>query len=168
MSESSKDKTRRKLIKVISELNPVYATSLFLTDYLDKGRILDLYSKIRTPIARSHKDTTIIFYLRTCQARKSYIYNTPRFSTSGGLVRMPMIQLFSRNVLDNTWIEECISKKLDIAVNVRTKPFNIDSWTKSVKAQAPLNLAKVIGTNKFRRYNVVNKQQKSEELSVIV
>jgi hypothetical protein len=158
MSESSTDKTKRLLIKKMTELAPAYSTALFLTDYLDRSAILDIYSKIRTPIARQHKQTTIIFYLRSCNARKSYIDNTPEFSSSGGFVRLPQIQLFSCDELDNEWIEEYAFNKFNTKLNVRRQKFNLVSWVKSVQKQKALNLAGILGTDNFRRYNVVNKK----------
>jgi hypothetical protein len=157
LSETSEDKTNRKLVSIIKQYEPQYTTSLFLTDYDDRKDIIGAFGKIRSPISRITPDITIIWYMRLLFARTSYIENVP-IMYSKSKIQLPMIQLFTAEEVCITSIETILPKYTDMRFNLRQRKFNQEKWVNTVKTQNPHNLQDYFNLPRSpRRFNVTNK-----------
>lgn len=178
MTESSKDKTKRKLIEVMKEYKPTYYTSLFFNDYSERMEALPVLSKVRTPLSRAYQDTTFIFYLRTCGAKTRMTENVPKDKLNVPKIWIPQIQIFTTSKIDEDIVEEVISRinydHLNINVSQRKIKTLNNSWIDTVNKQGPHKLQEYFNQPRSpRRFNVTNKKaikiaiQEQEEHEVI-
>jgi len=169
MTESSKDKTKRKLIKAMEQYSPTYYTSLFFNDYSERNEALSVYPKIRTPLSRIYPDITFIFYLRTCGGRTNKIHNVPKNKLNTAKIWIPQIQVFTTDKIDEESVEYVLNriKYEHLNINVsqqKTKLLN-KSWIDTVKKQEPQNLQDYFSLPRSpRRFNITNK--KAAELAI--
>ena len=163
MTESSKDKTKRKLIKAMREYKPTYYTSLFFNDYSERMEALPVLSKVRTPLSRLYPDTTFIFYLRTCGALTRKTINVPENKLKGFKIWVHQIQIFTTCKIDEEVVEEVIShinyKHLNINVSQRKIQTLNNSWIDTVSKQGPHRLQDYFNLPRSpRRFNITNKK----------
>jgi len=163
MTESSKDKTKRNLIKAMKQYRPTYNTSLFFNDYSERIEALSVFSKIRTPLSRIYPDITFIFYLRTCGGRTNRIHNVPKNKLNTAKIWIPQIQVFTTDRIDEGSVEDVLERinyeHLNINVSQqKTKSLNT-SWIDTVKKQEPQKLQDYFSLPRSpRRFNITNKK----------
>jgi hypothetical protein len=169
MTESSKDKTKRNLIKAMEQYRPTYYTSLFFNDYSQRIESLSVFSKIRTPLSRIYPDITFIFYLRTCGGRTNRIHNVPKNKLNTAKIWIPQIQVFTTDKIDEESVEDILARTnyehLDINVSQQKTKLLNTSWIRTVKIQEPQNLQDYFSLPRSpRRFNITNK--KATELAI--
>jgi hypothetical protein len=162
MTESSKDRTKRKLTKAMKDYNPTYSTSLFFNDYSERIEALSVFKEIRKPLSRKEQGTTFIFYLRTCGAITNKTRNIPD-KYSYPKIRVPQIQIFTTSRIDKELVEEVIESigygHLEINVSQRTADMINSTWIDKVKRQEPQGLREYFNLEKpLRRFNITNKK----------
>ncbi|MFM2476410.1 hypothetical protein [Celerinatantimonas sp. MCCC 1A17872] len=146
MSESSVDKTKRKIIDVMHKYQPSYQTSFFF-DHDDALLVPKAFSSIRTPLSEKFSNAVCIWWLRSIK----------RF----GPVQ-PMFQIFSTAKLDKQVIQ-IITNRLDgfpeyVLRQRAITPEKLESWTEKVKKQKLHDIEKLFGKSKIKRWSVTNKK----------
>lgn len=162
MTESSKDRTKRKLTNAMRDYNPTYSTSLFFNDYSERMEALSVFKEIRKPLSRKEPETTFIFYLRTCGAKSSLTRNIPN-KYKAPRIWVPQIQIFTTYLIDKEQVEKIIESigygHLEINVSQQTADMINGTWIAKVKRQEPQALRDYFNLDKpLRRFNITNKK----------
>lgn len=142
--ETSKDKTKRRLLEEINKPYYRYQTRILLLDIEDyMQEIVDIFPDVRAKLSRKFKYKTL-WYLRTYGRR-------------------PYIQFFTNEKPPVEKIESYLSSSLKLDIqSVDSRPFTsemADKWTIAVKRQklAKLDHLKTKEGQVIRRWSVTGK-----------
>ncbi|MCU8474748.1 hypothetical protein M2G39_22480, partial [Vibrio vulnificus] len=145
MTESSQDKTKRKLINHIKTIKPTHQTAIFFNDFDDAFQFNNLMQEIKKPVSAAFKSITMIWVLRT---KLQYNYGAVGY-----------IQILTSAELDLNLLSKVLSRyTYDSQVRVVQRPFDREKYTDTVSKQRLANLAAYLGSETSpRRYAITNK-----------
>ncbi|PKH31496.1 hypothetical protein [Shewanella sp. ALD9] len=146
MSESSTDKTKRKVIAAMETYQPAYQTTFVFDEDMEPEYTLEAFTKIRKKVLGQFPQITLIWWIRV------YRYN-------GQMV--PMFQLFSTDKLDKVKLNNAIERtkiKIELHYNQRSwTEENRVRWCSTIRKHKLHNLPAVYGKEKIRRFAINNK-----------
>ncbi|PAR29108.1 hypothetical protein [Vibrio metoecus] len=145
MTESSQDKTKRKLINHIKTIKPTHQTAIFFNDFDNAIEFNNLMQEIKKPVSAAFKSITMIWVLR--------LKNQFRYGTVG------YIQILTSAELDLNLLSKVLSRyTYDSQVRVAQRPFDREKYADTVSKQRLANLAAYLGSKTSpRRYAITNK-----------
>ncbi|RZQ94970.1 hypothetical protein [Vibrio vulnificus] len=145
MTESSQDKTKRKLINHIKIIKPTHQTAIFFNNFDNAIEFNNLMQEIKKPVSAAFKSITMIWVLR--------LKNQFRYGTVG------YIQILTSAELDLNLLSKVLSRyTYDSQVRVAQRPFDREKYTDTVSKQRLANLAAYLGSETSpRRYAITNK-----------
>jgi hypothetical protein len=152
--ETTEDKTKRKIIKEIS--NPIYRYSnvIFFNVYFPD--ILTIGSNIKKKLARKF-NTRTFWYTRTKNIDSFQLTN----EINTKQIVQPYIQFFTQDPIDIEQYEDYIHKHFNLEVKVRCQEFfelRKSQWCNTLKREKLINLDKFnTKNNQYRRWSVTNK-----------
>lgn len=86
MTESSQDKTKRKLINHIKTIKPTHQTAIFFNDFDDAFQFNNLMQEIKKPVSAAFKSITMIWVLRLKISSDMALSDTFKFSPLPNLI----------------------------------------------------------------------------------
>ncbi|MBE4594585.1 hypothetical protein BOO24_19830 [Vibrio navarrensis] len=145
MTESSQDKTKRKLINHIKTIKPTHQTAIFFNDFDDAFQFNNLMQEIKKPVSAAFKSITMIWVLR--------LKNQFRYGTVG------YIQILTSAELDLKLLNKVLAKyTCENQIRTKQRPFDREKYTDTVSEQRLANLAAYLGSETSpRRYAITNK-----------
>jgi hypothetical protein len=146
VSESSVDRTKRKIVKAMETYKPTYQTTFVFGDDIDPEYALEAFQKIRKKVSAQFPQITLIWWIRV----KLF---------DGQIV--PMFQLFSTDKLDKAKLNNAINKteiKIELPFRQRSWSDGLRiRWCSAIKNQKLHNLPSIYGKKKIRRFAITNK-----------
>ncbi|EHH1182843.1 hypothetical protein WB894_004260 [Vibrio vulnificus] len=145
MTESTLDKTKRKLINHIKNIQPTHQTAIFFNNFDDAIEFNNLVQIIKKPVSAAFKHITMIWVLRL-----KYQFN---YGTVG------YIQILTNAELDLKLLNKVLAKyTYDNQINTKQRPFSYEKYTDTVAKQKLTNLTAYLGSQTSpRRYAITNK-----------
>ncbi|HGE6097210.1 TPA: hypothetical protein ACGG75_003598 [Vibrio cholerae] len=145
MTESSQDKTKRKLINHIKTIKPTHQTAIFYNNFDEAIEFNDLMQKIKKPVSAAFKSITMIWVLRT---KLQYNYGAVGY-----------IQILTSAELDLKLLNKVLAKyTYENQIKIKQRPFDREKYTDTVSRQKLANLAAYLGSETSpRRYAITNK-----------
>ncbi|EOW9107398.1 hypothetical protein ACN1S5_003499 [Vibrio cholerae] len=145
MTESSQNKTRRKLVNHIKTIKPTYQTAIFFNDFDNAIEFNNLMQEIKKPVSATFKSITMIWVLRT------------KFQYNYGAVGY--IQILTSAELDLELLNKVLSRyTYNNQIRVAQRPFDREKYADTVSKQRLANLAAYLGSETSpRRYAITNK-----------
>ena len=110
MSESSEEKTIRKIKSSIIKYQAYNQTSLMIINYEDCSCMFEVFTEIRKAFSAMFADVTLVWWLRLIYVDSAIIEGV---DVGKKRVEVPMIQIHSPTKLDIKRIREFIEKKFD-------------------------------------------------------
>jgi hypothetical protein len=146
VSESSTDKTKRKVIAAMETYQPAYQTTFVFDEDMEPEYTLEAFTKIRKKVLGQFPQITLIWWIRV------YRYNGQT---------VPMFQLFSTDKLDKVKLNNAIERtkiKIELHYNQRSwTEENRVRWCSTIRKHKLHNLPAVYGKEKIRRFAINNK-----------
>lgn len=145
MTESSQDKTKRKLINHIKTLKPTHQTAIFFNNFDEAIEFNDLMQKIKKPVSAAFEQITMIWILR--------LKYQQRYGTVGYIQILTNAELdleLLNNVLDRYTVEK----------QIRTvqREFDYNNYIDTVNKQKLTNLSNYLGSQRSpRRFAITNR-----------
>ncbi|HAS8250615.1 TPA: hypothetical protein I7673_22365 [Vibrio vulnificus] len=145
MTESTHNKTKRKLINHIKSIQPKYQVAIFFNDFDDGLYFNDIMQKVKKPVSASFKHIPMIWVLRL---KHQFNYGTVGY-----------IQILTTDELDLDKLDNILNKyTYENQVNTKQRPFSYEQYTDTVAKQKLANLAAYLGSETSpRRYAITNK-----------
>lgn len=156
--ESSADKTKRKLIKLIEDHDWKYQTSIFvdvLPLKLEEAKVVAVQwlkafddVKFRDYLRKKHKDTAMLYMLRKTQHRQH---------ESGKSFQQVYITIFSSSEIECT--TEQLNKYVDVYnLNITSRKLTNTKIESTCRALANQRLHNLSDLGDKKRYSVLNKK----------
>ncbi|MGL0931650.1 hypothetical protein ACSTDZ_21855 [Vibrio vulnificus] len=147
MTESARNKTKRKLINNIKDIKPTHQTAIFFNDFDDAFQFNNLMQEIKKPVSAAFKSITMIWVLR--------LKNQFRYGTVG------YIQILTSAELDLKLLNKVLAKyTCENQIRTKQRPFSYEKYTDTVAKQKLANLTAYLGSETSpRRYAITNKPQ---------
>lgn len=146
MSESSIDRTKRKIIQAMEVYQPTYQTTFVFSGDIEPEYALEAFQIIRKKVSAQFPHITLIWWLRV--------------KLLDGCV-VPMFQLFATDKLDKVKLNKAIDKtKIKVELSFRQRSWSEGlrvRWCSAIKNQKLHNLPSVYGKEKIRRFAITNK-----------
>lgn len=146
MSESSTDKTKRKVIAAMETYQPAYQTTFVFDEDMEPEYTLEAFTKIRKKVLGQFPQITLIWWIRV------YRFNGQT---------VPMFQLFSTDKLDKVKLNNAIERtKIKIELHYNQRSWTEDNrvrWCSTIRKHKLHNLPAVYGKEKIRRFAINNK-----------
>ncbi|MFB1095393.1 hypothetical protein ACEWH9_14650 [Vibrio diabolicus] len=151
MTESTSNKTKRKLINHIKSIQPKYQVAIFFNDFDEALYFNDIMQQIKKPVSAAFKHIPMIWVLRT---KFQYNYGTVGY-----------IQILTTDKLDLDILDNILSKyTYDNQVNTKQRPFDYEKYTDTVAKQKLANLAAYLNSERSpRRYAITNKPKLNKD-----
>ncbi|TKF77161.1 hypothetical protein FCV65_24555 [Vibrio sp. F13] len=145
MTESTRNKTKRKLINHIKSIQPKYQVAIFFNDFDEGLHFNDIMQKIKKPVSAAFNHTTMIWVLR--------LKYQPNYGAVG------YIQILTTSKLDLDKLDNILNKyTYENQVNTKQRPFSYEEYTDTVAKQKLANLTAYLGSETSpRRYAITNK-----------
>jgi len=146
VSESSTDKTKRKVIAAMETYQPAYQTTFVFDEDMEPEYTLEAFTKIRKKVLGQFPQITLIWWIRV------YRFNGQT---------VPMFQLFSTDKLDKVKLNNAIERtKIKIELHYNQRSWTEDNrvrWCSTIRKHKLHNLPAVYGKEKIRRFAINNK-----------
>ncbi|MGL1053718.1 hypothetical protein ACSTD8_21475 [Vibrio vulnificus] len=144
MTESARNKTKRKLINNIKDIKPTHQTAIFYNNFDEAIEFNDLMQKIKKPVSAAFKSITMIWVLR--------LKNQFRYGTVG------YIQILTSAELDLKLLNKVLAKyTCENQIRTKQRPFSYEKYTDTVAKQKLANLTAYLGSETSpRRYAITN------------
>ncbi|HDY7960862.1 TPA: hypothetical protein RQK63_004433 [Vibrio vulnificus] len=145
MTESTHDKTKRKLINHIKIIQPKFQLAIFFNNFDDGIYFNNIMQRIKKPVSAAFKHIPMIWVLRL---KHQFNYGTVGY-----------IQILTTDELDLDILDNILSKyTYENQVNTKQRPFDFEQYTETVSKQKLANLAAYLGSERSpRRYAITNK-----------
>ncbi len=145
MTESTRNKTKRKLINHIKIIQPKFQQAIFFNNFDDGVYFNDIMQRIKKPVSAAFKHIPMIWVLRL---KHQFNYGTVGY-----------IQILTTDELDLDKLDKILNKyTYENQVNTKQRPFSFEKYTETLSQQELANLAAYLGSERSpRRYAITNK-----------
>lgn len=150
MSETTQDKTKRKLLHALHTYPWSYQYSIFFDESEDSIYLLDELPIFKKALRRVFPAEAMLLHVRLLKASNHPI---PRKTQA-------YVSIFTLNKLDatrlNSIMEKCISDQTRLLCR-KISPSKLNRTINSIQKQSLHNLVKFFGEKKVNRYALLNK-----------
>ena len=157
MSESSEEKTIRKIKSSIIKYQAYNQTSLMIINYEDCSCMFEVFTEIRKAFSAMFADVTLVWWLRLIYVDSAIIEGV---DVGKKRVEVPMIQIHSPTKLDIKRIREFIEKKCIVDLEVRQRlrgEASMNRWCDSIRRNGLSDLNSYFKVGRIRRLAITNK-----------
>lgn len=145
MTESSQDKTKRKLLTHIRTLRPTHQVAIFYNDFDDAIEFNDLMQKIKKPVSAAFEQITMIWVLR--------LKYQQRYGTVG------YIQILTTAELDLKLLNKVLARyTFEDQIRTVQREFDYNKYVDTLNKQKLTNLSHYLGSQRSpRRFAITNR-----------
>ncbi|WP_407332919.1 hypothetical protein [Enterovibrio sp. 27052020O] len=154
MTESTNNKTKRKLINHIKTIQPTHQVAIFFNNFDEAIEFNVLMQKIKKPVSAAFEQITMIWVLRLKFQR--------RYGTVG------YIQILTNAELDLKLLNKVLDR-YTVEKQVRTvqREFDYNKYIDTVNKQKLTNLSNYLGSQRSpRRFAITNKPKSNKDAEI--
>lgn len=159
MSETSKDKSKRKYLKSLNDYAWNYQHSLFYQEPEDSRSLLDDMIRFKQSLRRKCADHALL--IRIQLLRKKTAHNT------NGTEQAYLTILATENIKQS--IKDIAENTISSPCNIVAKQLNTEKKNRiasTIKSQKPHNLERFFEKKKVNRFTLLNKDKATKEQDI--